>query len=352
MMKKIQAALWTTATALAVSQRGPLPPRLPCSGESCYSVTSLEPHFFPDLQPERYKVRYGPFAVPSSFEDRDAEKSFYFRSAPPCIDCYVTNIQIDLESPNGTYANTPNGIFLSHLVMMNLEVDSVTCPLMAEPVFASGNERAEADLSLHGTYKAGYYLSHTTLLLFTSEFLNTTPFPSDAIIAIDYEFVPASLATDSGFKKVTPVWLDVAGLCSSEIFTAQVPASRTSPEFSLSMAPAWEADLSGDIISVTGHVNDGGENIEFSRNGTVVCDSRASYGDTSGDWGYAGYQKTTEHISSMSTCSFETGRIENGDLFSVTANYNLTKHRGLEDARGKLSPVRGVGLMYVIKDEQ
>lgn len=109
----------------------------------------LQPRYFADFQSQRLKIKYGPFAVPPSAKD-SGMKTFYLQNDPPCTDCLITNIQVSLEYPDGKQANATTNLFLHHALITNLERDSVTCPMLPEPIFSSGNERTEANICLNG----------------------------------------------------------------------------------------------------------------------------------------------------------------------------------------------------------
>ncbi|KAK4166449.1 hypothetical protein QBC43DRAFT_18303 [Cladorrhinum sp. PSN259] len=374
---------------------GPIPPRLPCSGDLCHSVQALPPRFFSSLNPERYKVGYGPLTISahnnnSSYgQQRTQGKNyFYFNSAPPCTDCFITNIQADLEyitnggisSTVGTNVDTGGGrggrgggYYLHHLVVGNLERDSVTCPLNFEPILVSGSERrSEAQLSVNGSLRAGYYIGETGLLVFSAEVDTDLMIPGEnhgrddddallLLLTVDWEWVPASSA--EGFGKLTPVWFDIDGVCS--LRGGEVPVSMERPEVGLKMDPVWRADFAGDLVWIGGHLDDGGETLEVTRNGTVVCEMRAGYEGAEGSlevgsgrgndgsYGPGVVEPAKEHLSSMSSCAL-LGRMEVGDEWGLTANYNLTKHKPTEErsASGQLALVMGVALMYVVRDGQ
>ncbi|KAK4665969.1 hypothetical protein QC763_407975 [Podospora pseudopauciseta] len=394
-----QTLLWA-ATTTALVARDPEPYHYqPCTGDYCYDVSSLEPRFFPELESERLRISYGPFTTPPSHENNGHFKT-YFRTNPPCYDCYLTAVKATLQYPNGTTANTNTSLWLHHVAIMNLVKSSTTCPDGAEIIFASGNERTEAKISLDGTVSAGYYINPHDLLFLLPELMNTAHITQEAVIAVDYEFVPLSdLSVEAGMKKVTPVWLDVDGTCSPDAGAVTVPRG-VGERFSLEMEPAWRSDISGDIVYVVGHVHDGGTGVEVRRNGGVVCDGRAKYGETegyisdeghSGGYGYGddghvdrrqwralGKGKSREkkkgkgkgtvpdyddgdeelstpprqglHISSISTCTLP-GRMEKGDEWTVEANYDFTKHAPMVHGGG-LAPVMGISLMYVVEDGQ
>ncbi|KAJ4293786.1 hypothetical protein N0V88_005296 [Collariella sp. IMI 366227] len=117
--------------------------------ECSYEIESLKPRFLTSLGSQRLKIRYGPFAVPPAAENNGI-KTFYVQTPPPCEDCFLTQIQANLEYPDGTIANTKTGLSLHNLIVTNLERDSITCPLLSETIYTTGNERTAADLCLNG----------------------------------------------------------------------------------------------------------------------------------------------------------------------------------------------------------
>lgn len=77
-------------------------------------------------------------------------KNFASLIPPPCTDCYITHAQADLQYPNGTYANANTGMWLHHVVVSNLNRTGAVCPMYADYVFASGNERTPANICVNG----------------------------------------------------------------------------------------------------------------------------------------------------------------------------------------------------------
>ena len=54
----------------------------------------------------------------------------------------------------------------------------------------------------------------------------------------------------------------------------------------------------------------------------------------------------TVHISSISTCN-NAGIIGIGDILSITAYYDSTKHALMTNTNGSLTPIMGISLFYV-----
>lgn len=373
------------------SESSPASPaqHLVCS-DKCISVETLQPRFFPELQSQRLKIRYGPLTAPSA-HDNGGMASFYFPIQPPCTDCLLTHIQADLEYANGSYANVNTGLSLHHVVIGNLRLPSVTCPYVPERLFASGNERTPANICLNGTQKAGYHVSDNDSFQFLAELMNEVHEERAAIISIDWEFVPSAAAVmaSSAFASVTPLWLDIAGTCGENgsevavpIITNTTATSNTSTgamgstpadAFSLVMDPPWTSNFSAKVLLALGHLHDGGIDFQVIAKETnkdaVVCNSVAGYGESAGyvvdhpvhhhdgdddddDHDHESQHFMTEAaLSSMSSCAASGVRIKAGEKWSVQANYNFTQHAATHSHEdGMPAPVMGITLMYVVKD--
>src|SRR5918998_2884766 len=127
-----------------------------------------------------------------------------------------------------------------------------------------------------------------------------------------YEWVPASTA---GMTNVEPIWFDLAQCGFSEISRPAGPSQASW---------TWTVNRPGNIVTIGGHIHDGGENIVIRNDSTgeVICDSRAGYGGTPLYVSHHG-----EHISSMSKCTGSRGSpvatVQAGQRITETAHYNM-----------------------------
>jgi len=261
-------------------------------------------------------------------------KSFGERTVQmPCTDCLVTWIQAGLESLDGTVANADTEMWLHHTVFSNTQRTSVVCPTMTsgDRFFASGNERTPANICVNGTDHAGYYIGSDDNFGMIAEFMNMKEEPRDVIFTMTYEFIPR---VPAGFDKVRSMWLDIGG-CHSSSF----PAERdTAFQYS---SPVFRSNSTGRVTSIFSHLHDGGVNIEVMKNGKVVCDAKAAYGQC----GSGSMMKDDAHISSISECN-DLGSTTPGDEWSLAAYYDTSKHSPMTNMDGSLEPVMGISLVY------
>ncbi|KAK1759558.1 hypothetical protein QBC47DRAFT_292019, partial [Echria macrotheca] len=342
----------------------------------CSRSQTVQARYFPDLKSQRVLVKYGPFPVPP-IGNSHTMGNFTLPIPLPCSNCTVTHVLGGLEYPNGTTANTNTGMYLHHAVVFNYNDLSVTCAerKIPAPVFASGNERTVISPSLSGTKKAGIPIKDNDKYYLVAELMNEANQTREVFVTVDWEYVPSPSAD---FQVITPVWLDVNGTCFEHGSEVEVPVNQTT--FSLVMNPAWTSPFAGEVVEIMSHLHDGGQDVLVYKNGGVVCNAKARYGERPGyvspgdhsdhhhddddhdhddhDHEHHGghdsvntLQKRHEdrvHISSISGCT-NVGRIEVGDKWSVTAEYNLTRNMPMMMG-GHYEPVMGISVLFVAKD--
>lgn len=110
----------------------------------------------------------------------------------------------------------------------------------------------------------------------------------------------------------------------------------------------WTATVNGTVLGIGTHLHDGGSHIDILKNDEVVCRSVAAYGDVAKHID-RGRKMDMSHISHMSDC-LRAGRIEEGEAWSLKAQYDLETHEPMLDGDGKPEGVMGIAIMLVIED--
>jgi hypothetical protein len=167
--------------------------------------------------------------------------------APPCTNCYITQIVPDLvyqndpnpsNHPNGTTANFNNdstdGVWMHHMVV----IDSCT----GYRVFASGNERTV--WSMPAGY--GYYQGSCNWFLNWHIHNNSTSAHGVAVkLTVTYR-------TGETLTPITPIWIDMSSAANSE-YTVNEGYSDTYTGSGVSgINPDWTSNVSGQIVGIGG----------------------------------------------------------------------------------------------------
>ncbi|HEY2668022.1 MAG TPA: hypothetical protein VGK51_14405 [Actinomycetota bacterium] len=223
----------------------------------------------------------------------------------PCSNCYVTGIQIDMVFADGRSANLDSGMMLHHLVLIQPGLPDTTCPAstllgaLGQRFFASGNERTPGVLPPG----FGYHLGSGPLLA-VFDIMNMSSSPQLVWLVATVSWLPD---TTPGIKPVTPVWLDENN-CSNSTYA--IPAGPTS------RAWTWTSTVTGRVVTVGGHVHDGGIETMLTdqTSGQRICTSHAGYGTKPAYMG---------SIESMTTCSHDRlGTVRAGDVLALDTSYN------------------------------
>jgi hypothetical protein len=180
-----------------------------------------------------------------------------------------------------------------------------------------------------------------------TELMNEHSSSRTAVLTITYEYIPSK---PSDFETVTSVWLDIGGCRRSDM---AVPADKTSFHF---CSPAWKSTISGRIICVLGHLHDGGTHLHVRKDDELVCTSLPRYDDEGMDHDHGhglvrrhGGGMDMSHITEMSMCH-NIGRMEEGEEWTVRADYDIDAHQPMLDASGEPEGVMGIAVMYVVED--
>jgi hypothetical protein len=96
-------------------------------------------------------IKYGPFTTLPSTTNNGIDTYEVLNAPTPCTDCLTTYIAADLEYPDGTPANTDTGLWLNHALLYSTKEEDAVCPqYYPRRIFATGNERTPADISING----------------------------------------------------------------------------------------------------------------------------------------------------------------------------------------------------------
>ena len=267
-------------------------------------------------------VRWGPFLLPPAGAGGDADHAnVVIPDGPkPCTDCYLVGIEPDLVYADGTSANLDTGMMLHHAVFFASDQVDATCGgapgfgELGERFFAAGNERTG------GTLPAGFGY-RVTAAPWNGVFhiMNHSAVPRAVFVELRTRWVR------HGVQPVRPLWLDMGNCGTSEY---EVPAGPSSRHWT------WTSNLTGRVLSVGGHVHDGGVRTTLTNasSGRRVCTSWAAY-DTKP--AYMG------SLDTMSVCAWDSlGTVRAGEVLDLEAVY---------DAPAAIPDAMGIMLAYVVE---
>lgn len=167
-----------------------------------------------------------------------------------CRDCSVLASKIDIVFENGTRADIASGVYLHHIVTLNMATRKTKANLLDMPFgfcagsdtamkvagafgkvtslfrqntntaifgFAAVDEFKQLFTSADGKFDSGYYLGQDDKMLLQGEIINYLPTPQKVFLQMDLEFMPGRIG-----KEAITVVSNVQGMCIS----TEIPSSR------------------------------------------------------------------------------------------------------------------------------
>jgi hypothetical protein len=124
-------------------------------------------------------------------------------------------------------------------------------------------------------------------------------------------------------------------------------------------SPPYVARQDARILTMYGHVHDGGLHTEILLNGKVACDSIAYYQDmkiptnqttTSAETGDHGHMKRdgggNAHIVAFGQCN-AVGQIKKGDSITTKVYYNFDKRPSTKMSNGREDALMGISMTFL-----
>jgi len=299
---------------------------------------------------------------------------------PPCKECSVLYGLVTLTDADGKHTGIANGTYLHHTASLTFgpgrEMDwtggGFNCgpgetPLMANigPGIASKKPKAPKAPGLvrsllpsfgvkvfllglndgganwytdrSGKFKSGYYIRKFDQMFTEFEAMNYQPVPKQVYITMEVEYIPNRPKDYQDVAFVMPNVQD----CKQKV-DFPVPGNVFSKE-----SKGWIVPYDGTIVSMLGHLHDGGTDIEFKLNNKSVCNSTASYG-TQPDFVMKGSSSndTWQALSHMVDCN-DAQAVKKGDNLTITANYDLNKHPMRMGNTGEQETVMGLAFLHI-----
>jgi hypothetical protein len=311
------------------------------------------------------KIRYGPFRLPPGSpmnkrdQFQDGLSEIYMEDVQkPCDECVILAVKANMEYADGTFADTSTGAYLHHFVLLNAgpEINEVNCgKASTESLFESGNERSLIPLSLgkNGPVKTGYKVSSPDKFVAVTRFQNGVNDEQFIWVSLTYEYYDKP---QPSFKTSKMLWLNLGPdecditrpnpFGASNLTVDRAPMYKVFEESSI----PWTSPTEGIVIGTGAHLHYGGTYLHIYQNDKELCNSRAHYGDTKGE--FAGNDRNSEaHIIAMDSC-ISLVPLNKGDTFHFKVEYNYTAYPGMGDQVKDSAAVAGVagivGILFAL----
>ncbi|KAF1991969.1 hypothetical protein K402DRAFT_459181 [Aulographum hederae CBS 113979] len=263
-----------------------------------------------------------------------------------CKNCSILAASFDAVFKNGTRADISTGVYLHHIIGLNLGKREMDEPIinqwlpfcselgsmgsvyeqllkvlnqLAGPAdkgwdssifgFGAADKFTQYFTTSDGNFDSGFYFAPEDQLLLQAELVNYRAEYQEVYLQMDLEYVEgkAGKSATTSFSTVTP--------CNTLMFKGNGTAGTL-------ISQDLEVQKDGTIVGARGHMHDGGTSMTVYLNDKIVCVSNATYGS-----GYQGSSSAAKWatIAKMSDCS-DSIPVKKGDKIKVEAAYDEVAH--------------------------
>ncbi|KAF2429085.1 hypothetical protein EJ08DRAFT_680230 [Tothia fuscella] len=263
-----------------------------------------------------------------------------------CSNCTVLAGKMDIVFENGTRADISGGVYLHHVITIDLTKQrkawltgcsgALGSSPAAKPNVPGGAGAPGGGLNTFiggavdafvqyyttpdGKFNSGYFIDNNKFMM-QVEMINYRPDEQTVYISTDLEYIDGHVGGDA-----TQGVLSATGCGAAP--SNWKPAKNTAGKV---MADGFNVLRNGHIISLRGHLHDGGTSVSLYVNNQLKCTSTAVYGGEGGKLTIEG--KSWETISKMTECS-EPIEVKAGDTIKVEGTYD-TKAHPLRESQGE-----------------
>lgn len=280
-----------------------------------------------------------------------------------CQDCTVLAVKIDVVFENGTRADVSSGVYLHHVLSVNIAPDrqlksnmisgfssfcggsavegavtsltdmlGVVTNSFQQAVFGFGavDEFTQWFTTPDGKFNSGFYLGKKDKMLMQAEIVNYRSEPQKVFLQFDVEYLPGKVGSEAvtAFTSTTacdePVSWSGAGTRGTHVGTPMaIRQDGTLIAARGHMHVSFDAELVQSMKLTL--FQDGGVGMTAFLNDKMICQSDATYGTSlsSAADQVAGKNWTT--ISKMGDCNFDIP-VKKGDILRVDAAYDKESH--------------------------
>jgi hypothetical protein len=198
--------------------------------------------------------------------------------------------------------------------------------------------------------KAGYWVSEGDKFHTLTQHMNMRPQPVRLFVTYTYEYLEG--IPPAGWLNIKPVWVDV-GNCSH----AAVPVQK-GPTFNLT-GRTWISYIEGPMLGASGHVHNGGSEVQLVHNGEQAYVLNFGYGASSEPVQSPALENPNprlhrrqagmpgmKYISNTTIC-VDLGTLKMGDTLRVEASYDTGEYMPMVDNDGVIEEVMGMFLVLI-----
>jgi len=284
----------------------------------------------PEVNPKAKHTisRLGPYNLKGAGSAKDSGQQNFFARVTDgfCRNCTVLKGRVLLEDASGKSLGPKEGVYIHHILSFDTTKKQKTflsgCAGMTSALTAmgskfvgSGEDNNGQDVwytTRDGSHQGGFHVGPTDSFSLQIDLVSYQKAASQVYVAMDLEYLPGIVGPDTRESL-----LSVTG-CG----VPSIKISQTGPTNTTSAKYVFSED--GAILGAKGHLHAGGDKMVMYINGKFACESKAVYGG----------QKGAEAIDEMSLCTTKPIKVKKGDVLTMVASYDVSKHPVRHETKG------------------
>lgn len=235
-----------------------------------------------------------------------------------CKNCTVLKGHVGIEELDGTVADPKTGVYIHHILTFDVTKKSKSfvtgcsgglagaVSMMGSKFIGSGEDNNNVAVwytARDGSSPSGFHIGPNDSFMANVDLVNYSA-QKQVYLTMELEYLKGNTGSDA-----TETLLSVTGCGVPSIkISSTGPTNTTSGKYTFTQ--------NGEILGAKGHLHAGGDKMVMHINGKFICESRAVYGGKKGE----------QAIDEMTLCSQKPIPVKKGDVMTMTAAYDVSKH--------------------------
>jgi len=296
----------------------------------------------PEVNPKatRQLTRFGPLTVKGGAKGSDSGQQNWVWTIRDglCKNCTVLKGKVGLQNIDGSAVQPKNDVYIHHILSFDTTKKSKSfvsgcaagaAGAVGSKFIGSGEDNNNVPVwytARDGSHASGFHIGSADSFMMNIDLVSYAPASKQIYLTMDLEYLPGVVGSDA---RETLLSVTGCGVSSIKISTTG-PTNTTSSKYT------FVED--GTILAAKGHLHAGGDKMVMYINGKFACESKALYGGAKGE----------NAIDEMSLCTTKGIPVKKGDIMTMMAAYDVSKHPVRHESHGMSSGMADVMGMFDI----
>jgi len=284
----------------------------------------------PEVNPKAKHTitRLGPYSLKGAGSAKDSGQQNFMAMVRDgfCRNCTVLKGHVGLESMEGSPVGPKEGIYIHHILSFDTtkrqksflsSCGGLNSALgaMGSKFIGTGEDNNNVEVwytTRDGAHEGGFHVGPSDTFMMQIDLVSYKKEASKVYVTMEMEYLPGIVGPDTRESLLSVTGCGVPSIKISE----SGPTNTTSSKYTFLE--------DGQILGAKGHLHAGGDKMVMYINGKFACESKAMYGG----------EKGAQAIDNMSLCTTKPISVKKGDVLTMVALYDVSKHPVRHESKG------------------